>query len=75
MQCFNGARGNRLNDQQAPITVWHGNADNLAALEDLQKFLGDRISELRIFEQAGSLILQEHWHAVLEYLSAGADDL
>jgi pimeloyl-ACP methyl ester carboxylesterase/DNA-binding CsgD family transcriptional regulator len=75
MQCFNRARGNRLNDLQAPITVWHGNADNLAALEDLQKFLGDRISELRVFEEAGSLVLQEHWHAVLEYLSAGADDL
>lgn len=75
MQCFNGTRGDRCDDLQAPVTVWHGDTDGLAALGDLQEFLGEGISELRVFKDAGSLILQEHWREILDYLRASADDL
>ncbi len=60
---------------ELPITVWHGTDDRLASLSDLQAFLGDKITRLRTFDNAGSLILLEHWEAALDELSAGADDL
>lgn len=75
LQCFNRATEVTLNSLRAPIITWHGSADALAAPEDLQQFLGDRVSESRVFADAGSLILLEHWPDVLATLSAGADDL
>jgi pimeloyl-ACP methyl ester carboxylesterase len=75
LQCFNRATDISLDAIEAPIIAWHGSADVLATPEDLQQFLGDKISELRIFEDAGSLILLEYWEEVLGRLSAGADDL
>jgi pimeloyl-ACP methyl ester carboxylesterase/DNA-binding CsgD family transcriptional regulator len=75
LQCFNSTSNVQLDAITAPISVWHGTADTLASLEDLQAFLGDAISEVRTFEQAGSLILMERWEEVLASLRRGADDL
>jgi len=74
LQCFNNAHDIRLDSLQAPITAWHGSADGLASVEDLKSFLSEENMDLRIFTDAGSLILLEHWDELLQTISAGADD-
>ena len=78
IQCFNNtAKEEALANLRAPIRVWHGTEDGLASLDDLQTFLGDRITHLKTFKDAGSLILLQHWPDILAQLSAdaNADDL
>ena len=72
LMCFAAKPGYDLNALQCPITAWHGSADRLAPLADLQRVLGPKISETRIFKGAGSLLMLEHWHAVLDELAAFA---
>lgn len=75
LQCFHSANGETPEKLRLPITVWHGAQDALTSYEDLQKFLGDKITRLRIFENSGSLILLEHWRELLEQIAGDADDL
>lgn len=55
-----------------PVTAWHGTEDNLASLENLQSYLDGQMVSWRLFPGAGSLVLLEHWGAVLRTL-AGAE--
>lgn len=69
LKCFAKAEPHPLPKLGIPITAWHGTADNLASMEELQRFLEDQLVSWRRFPGAGSLILFEHWHSVLKALT------
>ena len=73
LRCFAEKRGYSLDRLRAPITIWHGTADRLSSLEDLQRYLGPKITELKTFEGAGSLVLLRHWQAALDDLAGHCD--
>ena len=73
LQCFAEKRGYSLDRLRAPIAIWHGTADRLSSLEDLQRYLGPKITEMKTFEGAGSLVLLEHWQAALDDLARHCD--
>jgi pimeloyl-ACP methyl ester carboxylesterase/DNA-binding CsgD family transcriptional regulator len=70
LQCFENAPEYNLESLTAPVLAWHGTADHLSSLDDLAAFLGDKLKEVRKFEDAGSLILLEHWESVLDELKS-----
>jgi pimeloyl-ACP methyl ester carboxylesterase/DNA-binding CsgD family transcriptional regulator len=69
LKCFARAERPELPPLGTPITAWHGTADNLASLEDLERCLKDQRVNWRLFPGAGSLILFEYWHGVLQALA------
>ena len=73
LQCFAEKRGYSLDRLRAPITIWHGTAERLSSLEDLQHYLGPKITETKTFEGAGSLVLLEYWQAALDDLARHCD--
>jgi len=72
LKCFARARAPTLPPLEMPVTAWHGTADNLSAIEDLESYLAGQVVRWHRFPDAGSLILHEHWPRVLETL-AGAE--
>ena len=69
LKCFAKAQPSKLAKLDIPITAWHGTADNLASMEELQSYLEDQLVSWRRFPEAGSLILFEHWGGVLSALT------
>ena len=59
-----------LGDLSAPISLWHGDADQVAPLTAMRECLHDCDFEERIFPGHGSLLLYEHWEAILAHLAA-----
>jgi pimeloyl-ACP methyl ester carboxylesterase/DNA-binding CsgD family transcriptional regulator len=49
-----------------PISAWHGGRDRLAALEDLVDYLKGGDVTWHKFDDAGSLIVLEHWRDILQ---------
>jgi pimeloyl-ACP methyl ester carboxylesterase len=72
LKCFARTEAEALPRLDMPITAWHGAADNLAGLEDLEQYLSAQLVNWRLFPEAGSLILFEHRDSVLKTL-AGAE--
>jgi hypothetical protein len=68
LQSFADPQPCKLDDVTAPITIWHGDADHLASVEDLQTYLGDKVTQTRNFKDCGSLLLLEYWPQVLDQL-------
>lgn len=69
LKCFARADPTVLPQLAIPITAWHGTDDNLSSLGDLENFLRGQRVRWRRFPNSGSLILFEHWGAVLQTLS------
>lgn len=74
LKCFARAAPSRLTKLDIPITAWHGTDDNLANMEELQRYLEDQLVSWRRFPGAGSLILFEHWESVLKALIGAEHD-
>ncbi len=68
LSCFARTEPGSLPPLRMPITAWHGTEDNLASLDDLQRYLEGQRVNWRLFPGAGSLVLFEHWNAVLRAL-------
>ena len=70
LKCFAKAKTKAapLPRLEMPITAWHGTADNLSNVEDLDAYLSNQLVSWRRFPDSGSLILFEHWAAVLRAL-------
>jgi pimeloyl-ACP methyl ester carboxylesterase/DNA-binding CsgD family transcriptional regulator len=69
LKCFARSEPSKLPSLGIPITAWHGTEDNLARMEDLQRYLENQLVSWRRFPDAGSLILFEHWPDVLKALA------
>ncbi len=54
----------------APVAVWHGEEDTLAALPDLLEYLGDAAREVRVFPGAGLLMPMRNWDEVMARMAA-----
>jgi pimeloyl-ACP methyl ester carboxylesterase/DNA-binding CsgD family transcriptional regulator len=70
LKCFANAKDTGLSALTAPITAWHGAADNLSAMDDLKNYLVGMPVRWRVFEEAGSLIFLEHWEAILDEVAS-----
>jgi len=57
--------GNAPPPLSTPIVVWHGGQGDAAPLEALLDHLGETVSELRVFDDAGLLVTLRHWPEVL----------
>jgi len=77
LQCFSDPQPPHCDiaSIKAPIVLWHGDADHLASVTDLQDYLGDKVTETLIFKNSGSLVLLEYWPNVLDQLNGGAASL
>jgi pimeloyl-ACP methyl ester carboxylesterase/DNA-binding CsgD family transcriptional regulator len=52
-----------------PLTIWHGEEDVLAPLEDLMAFFGDKAEEVWLAPNVGHLLALKHWPAMLRRLA------
>ncbi|MGE0621757.1 MAG: alpha/beta fold hydrolase [Pseudomonadales bacterium] len=73
LKCFARATESELPALKMPVTAWHGTADKLSAVDDLESYLAGQVVRWHRFPDAGSLILHEHWPQVLTTL-AGAEN-
>jgi pimeloyl-ACP methyl ester carboxylesterase/DNA-binding CsgD family transcriptional regulator len=71
LQSFNDPDPCDLENITAPIVLWHGDADHMASVQDLQDYLGDKVTATRTFKDSGSLLLLEFWPEVLDQLGKG----
>jgi len=71
LKCFARADEAPLPRLTMPVTAWHGTADKLSVMEDLESYLSGQIVHWQRFPDAGSLILHEHWPRVLQTLAGG----
>ncbi|MCZ6616806.1 MAG: alpha/beta fold hydrolase [Gammaproteobacteria bacterium] len=69
LRCYDEAPAFDLDRLCAPVTIWHGDADVLSTVDDIQAFLGDKVQNTRIFEGSGALVINEYWDAVLDHLA------
>ncbi len=58
-----------LDNIKAPVTAWHGTADQVVEFESLQRELEGLEYAQRLFEDCGSLILYEYWPEILQFLA------
>jgi len=58
----------------APVTVWHGEADQVVEFDSLQRELEGVSYTQRLFPNSGSLLLYEYWAEVLQCLAASPSD-
>jgi pimeloyl-ACP methyl ester carboxylesterase/DNA-binding CsgD family transcriptional regulator len=69
IRCFTDPAYVDLTGITAPVTAWHGEADNVAEFESLRQELAGVSFEHRLFPDHGSLILYEYWNEILQYLA------
>ena len=50
-----------------PVTVWHGEHDGFAPLQDLLDFLGDRATSVEVVPDAGHLLALRRWDGILRH--------
>jgi pimeloyl-ACP methyl ester carboxylesterase/DNA-binding CsgD family transcriptional regulator len=66
LKCFANVSVEPFRERSLPISAWHGREDNLAGLEDLMHYLNGSNVRWHTFDDAGSLVLFEHWEEILE---------
>jgi pimeloyl-ACP methyl ester carboxylesterase/DNA-binding CsgD family transcriptional regulator len=66
LKCFAEVKQEPYRPSGPPISAWHGGADNLAGIEELLDYLKGSPVSWHKFDDAGSLILLEHWAEILE---------
>ena len=69
ISCFADPEPSDLSGITAPISVWHGKADQVAPLQALRESMHDLHYEERIFDDSGSLLWFEYWEEILRVLS------
>jgi pimeloyl-ACP methyl ester carboxylesterase/DNA-binding CsgD family transcriptional regulator len=53
----------------APVTVWHGAQDSMNSVAEIEAWLGDRLSELRVVPDIGRFLAYSHWAEILAWLA------
>ena len=70
LKCFAEVKQEPYRPSGPPISAWHGGADNLAGIEQLLDYLQGSTVSWHKFDDAGSLILLEHWAEIMEDAAA-----
>lgn len=65
LRAFRRSANLTLDGLTAPLSIWHGEEDRLAPLDDLLRFVGDRPYDLRVVPGIGQLMVLKHWREVL----------
>ena len=73
LKCFARSASFQPEKLPMPISAWHGLADKIADIDDIDAFLSGQTVRWRRFENAGSMILFEHWPELM-HLAAGTSE-
>lgn len=63
------SRNMTLEGLRARLHVWHGEDDAFAPVDDVLRFAGDRVDELRLFPKTGHLLPLREWPALMHHLA------
>lgn len=55
----------------APVVVWHGEQDSMNSTAELEAWLGDRLSDLRVVPDIGRFLAYSHWAEALAWFAEG----
>jgi DNA-binding CsgD family transcriptional regulator/pimeloyl-ACP methyl ester carboxylesterase len=56
-------------DLAAPVTVWHGAEDSMNSVAEIEAWLGDRLTELRVVPDIGRFLAYRHWTEILAWFA------
>ncbi len=69
IRCFANAVPVAVSSIHAPLTVWHGRRDNVADYNNLADTLYGVPHQRHIFDDAGTMVLYQHWDKILQSFS------
>ena len=69
IKAFRRAGNQTVTDVSCPITVWHGEHDQLAPLSELLDYLGSKPVDVTVFSGAGHLLAFEKWSDLLHAIA------
>ncbi|MFN3521719.1 MAG: alpha/beta fold hydrolase [Phenylobacterium sp.] len=70
LRAFRRAQNLTAAELTTPLTIWHGEEDKLAPLQDLLDYLGDKAEEVWLAPGVGHFLALKHWDALLRRMAA-----